>query len=933
VRTNSGRGPKETRRLSFRGLDVEQIGHIYEGLLDHTAARADSPIIGLKPAKDKVGLVRLLELEEFARDNNLTVKFIREATGKSESAIENALKPDARYPHLDKLRAACGNVEELYQRVLPYSGLLDEDSFGYPVVMSKSAIYVTSGSDRRSSGTHYTPRTLTEPLVQHTLDPLLYKGVGEGVPKEKWVLKSPSEILSLKICDPAMGSGAFLVQACRYLGERLVEAWDRIEKDKGGIHITPEGRPSDGNPSERLIPKEPDERIALARRIIADRCLYGIDKNPLAVEMAKLSLWLVTLQKDRPFSFLDHALKCGDTLLGISNINQLRNFSLDPSHRQPTIATVDLDKHITELSGKRNELESVSSDVFAGIQQKAEIYAGIEEKTCKLRAAADTLMSLELANAGGYGRETIAAEMQKIWETKPVPEFLAWAADRLRGNTTFHWPLEFPEVFSLGGFDAFIGNPPFMGGQKISGELGDDYRDYLVSHIAGGQAGSADLCAYFFLRCGVLLKPNGNFGLIATNTIAQGDTRAVGLAKLLVSGFLIYRGVQSRKWPLKSANLEVSHVWIHKGAWKGAYILEDKPVQGITELLLEPGSVQGTPFKLAANKHKAFQGSLVLGMGFILEPTEADALIKKDSNNKLVILPYLNGMDLNSRYDQSASRYVIDFGEMSEEEAKAFPDCYKIVKERVFPKRTTKDAKKYSRMVNEWWKFWRTTPAMKSAIAGMQNVLVRCLVSNTNSIAILNPKQVFSHATVVFAVPAAPTFCLLQSFAHTEWLNKYASTMRTDIRYTPSDCFETFPFPASRDGLALIGEKYYEFRKSIMDKTKKGLTATYNRFHDPEEESEDIKRLRQLHAEMDNAVLKCYCWQDLKLDHGFHQTKQGLRYTISDAARLKVLDHLLKLNYERHEIEVKDGLYLKKKAKKKPAVSDVSMLFDFGDNK
>ena len=229
-----------------------------------------------------------------------------------------------------KLRAACGNDEALFNRVRPFSGLVRNDTFDRPVVIRKGSVFVTAGTDRRSSGTHYTPRSLTEPIVQYTLEPLVYVGPAEGKPKEEWTLRPAKELLDLKICDMACGSGAFLVQACRYLSERLVEAWEDAEKRHPGVPgITPEGTASTGAANEQLIPKDTNERLAYARRIVAQRCLYGVDKNPLAVEMAKLSLWLLTLAKDKPFTFLDHAIRCGDSLVGIRDIRQLKYFQLD----------------------------------------------------------------------------------------------------------------------------------------------------------------------------------------------------------------------------------------------------------------------------------------------------------------------------------------------------------------------------------------------------------------------------------------------------------------------------------------------------------------------------------------------------------------------------------------------------------------------------
>src|SRR5439155_3913700 len=182
--------------------------------------------------------------------------------------------------------------------------------------------------------------------------------------KEQWQLKSPKGILALRVCDMTMGSGAFLVQACRYLSERLLEAWENVERAQPEAFIvTPEGDVSTGAPSERLLPKDSAERLAIARRFVADRCLFGVDINPMAVEMAKLSLWLVTMQRDRPFTFLDHALKCGDSLLGISVLSQIENFSLRPGERQVTFATANLFRYVEQASAKRRELERLPSTV------------------------------------------------------------------------------------------------------------------------------------------------------------------------------------------------------------------------------------------------------------------------------------------------------------------------------------------------------------------------------------------------------------------------------------------------------------------------------------------------------------------------------------------------------------------------------------------
>ena len=155
----------------------------------------------------------------------------------------------------------------------------------------------------------------------------------------------------------------------------------------------------------------------------------------------------------------------------------------------------------------------------------------------------------------------------------------------------------------------------------------------------------------------------------------------------------------------------------------------------------------------------------------------------------------------------------------------------------------------------------------------------------------------------------------MQSNVHEAWARNYSSTLRTDMQYTPSDCFETFPFPNLNNWLDSIDQTYLDHRRQVMLDRQEGLTKTYHRFHDPDESSADIQKLRDLHVEMDKAVAAAYGWSDLNLDHGFHETKQGMRFTISESARREVLARLLKLNHEQYAEEVAQGLHDKGKGK------------------
>jgi hypothetical protein len=942
----SAGGAAETRRISFRALGVEQIGHVYEGLLDHTAVRADEPVLGIKGTRSKEPEIPISKLESiFVQGQEKLIDFLKDETGRSVTALRRALD-DGRLVNEYKLLKDHGHGEKLTERIQPFVRLIRGDSFDNPLVVLPGSVYVTGGATRRSTGTHYTPPSLTKPIVQHTLEPLVYEGPAEGWPREQWKLKSPKVILDLKVCDMALGSGAFQVQVCRYLAERLVEAWENAEKlHPGEVLITPDGKFSKGSPRERLIPTDADERIVIARRVVADRCLYGVDINPMAVEMAKLSIWLITVDANRPFTFLDHAFKCGDSLLGISNLEQIEWFGLRPGAVQKPMGAMNLFRHVDVAKEKRKQLVTLASDMPEQIAAKAALYAEAEEAVTKLNAAADVLLSVELKGlkAKAYEQERgLAADHMMAYWAMGLDKLKEYATKRMAGHHCLHWPLVFPEVFEQGGFDAFVGNPPFIGGQKITGILGTAYRDYLVTILADGRKGSADLCAYFFLRVGQYLRENGMAGLLATNTIAQGDTREVGLDQLAFKGFSFPRANPSHPWP-GMANLEIAHVWMRRGNWKGQYVLNDHLATGITSFLTAPGLVQGKPYRLAANSNKSFQGSIVLGMGFVLTPEEAQALLAKDNRNSDCLFPYLNGEDVNSRPDQSPSRWVINFlnwplnrtaagiwKTANEDDRKTwlrqgvvpkdypdpvatdYPDLLIIVEERVKPERTQNNdagARQF------WWRFLRTRGELYTTISRMERVMAIPETTKYCTFSWYSTNIIFSHMTKVVADNSSANNCILSSTIHESWGREYSSTLETRLKYITTDAYETFPFPASFDGLANIGERYYQHRQFIMQTRQEGLTTTYNRFHNPQEQSPDIVQLRTLHVEMDQTVAAAYGWNDLDLGHGFHENRQGMRFTISEAARREVLDRLLALNHQRYAEEVNAGIHDKKAAK------------------
>lgn len=166
IKSTAG-GMLETRRVSFRALGVEQIGHVYEGLLDHTAVRASEPIIGIKGTTKKQPEIPLATLEsKLVQNQDKLIDFLKNETGRSVSALRKALDQGTLLDE-HKLLIACNQDEALLDRLHPFAGLIREDSFERPLVVLPGSVYVTAGTARRSTGTHYTPPSLTEPIVQH----------------------------------------------------------------------------------------------------------------------------------------------------------------------------------------------------------------------------------------------------------------------------------------------------------------------------------------------------------------------------------------------------------------------------------------------------------------------------------------------------------------------------------------------------------------------------------------------------------------------------------------------------------------------------------------------------------------------------------------------------------------------------------------------
>ena len=851
-------------RISYRALDVEQIGSVYEGIMGYAVRRIPGRCIGLKskPQGAKKVLTTAVDLDALlALPAGQRKAWLVEHAGTTLPAqSESALK-------------AAASEAELLQALEPR---IDHELFDGPQAAGSLVFQPTE--ERRRSGSHYTPRALTRPIVAEALRPWLERC--EHRP-------SAAQILDLKICDPAMGSGAFLVESCRYLAELLELAWSR------------DGLPEALQPGGSAHGEEP---LLYARRLIAQSCLYGVDKNPFAVNLARLSLWLVSLSKEAPFTFVDHALQCGDSLVGMERSaieKALKGASLQ---RELQIAYLD---QVRQQEARSFALFHADSRSDADDARKRQALDDLNASTAYLRTAGDLLVAAFFNGKKPKDREAL----QQIYleatlkhsSAAELEDELAEPLERLRqgpkGIQPLHWELAFADVFGREqpGFDVFVGNPPFAGKNTIAEGSPDGILDWF-KQLHPESHGNADLVAHFFRRCFSLLRPGGSLGLIATNTIAQGDTRSTGLRWICLNGGTIYAARKRYKWPGVAA-VVVSVVHLLKGAYAGVKLLEKRPVEQITAFLFVNGG-HDDPKQLAANAGKSFQGSIVLGMGFTFDKgDEADEhtpgipsplttmarLITENPKNAEVIFPYIGGEEVNDSPIHAHHRYVVDFRDRNEDECRLYwPELMALLDKKVKPQRQVRkpngEFKQRAPLPQKWWIHAEKRPALYSAITGSERVLAtNAQASPQYTVAFMQGGSVYANSLNIFPYDEFSAHSVLQSKVHEEFARSICSSLKDDLRYNPSDCFVTFPFPtalldsaanvlaheSTRQNLETIGERYHQFRAELMVANNEGLTSTYNRFHDPAETSSDLLELRRLHGEMDQAVLAAYGWSDV----------------------------------------------------------------------
>ena len=898
--------------LSYRSLDVEQIGSVYEAIMGFTVEVSEGNSIGIlyRPPRQNITITYVANADKLlAEQASKREKWLKDQAGTDLNLSEKTRK---------KIKAA-NNLFELCE------AFENKLSIHTKRGLSAGRLYLQPTAERRRSGSHYTPRSLAEPITLEAFRPWLEK---------LNYSPSPQDILNLKVCDPAMGSGAFLVSTCRFLANLLVQAWER-----------------DGFPKEF---NESYEKDIYARRLIAQTCLYGVDKNKFAVNLAKLSLWLVTLSKDLPFTFVDHSIKCGDSLIGHS----LKEIQASTKTIQLNFLN-DRNQFLRELSFQRQENFAFDNRDDQTYDHKKLLLEKQLKATESLRLLGDLLIAsffdgrnvVEREEKRKYYLSQFSFSQNDEVLLKSIKGITSRLAEDNKGIKPFHWDLEFPEVFNnaKGGFNILIGNPPFAGSVTLSRSNRAFYTDYLRTNFRG-TGGNVDLTAYFFRRAYELITNEGTVNFIATNTISQGATRSSGLAKILSNNGIIFNAIKRAKWPgVASVIISIVHI-IKSESYFFNPILNNQKVKRISAYLTD-SEVDNDPHIIDGNRKliMAALGKKPNGKGFIfsdhgqgfIDLKKKDELISIDIKYKDVIKEYLGGSELNKSPLLKSNRYIIDFESFNYEEALRYKEALGILKETVKPFSKRED----------WWLFQQRSKEVTQRIKelNLKRIIVMAETSDTFAAAFRDVHDVCcSNKIIIFTDESYSAFSIIQSRIHEYWSRMVSSTLKDDFTYVTGICFNTFPFPKNWDSdqdLEILGEKFYKNRSNFLKDKNIGLTQFYNLIHDKKCNDPEIKSIRSEIDSLDRKILSMYGYENVSTEIDFYDSNltvslekdidlikdkeqkqtQKIYYGWSPRAREKILSELMSLNFALSKGKVNESNQLKNNSKQKSSEKQIEL--------
>ncbi|MGV2931050.1 Eco57I restriction-modification methylase domain-containing protein [Vreelandella venusta] len=918
----------EGRTLSYRALDVEQIGHVYEGLLERTVRQIDEVTLELRgSAQAKSPKATLRELAEAGLDGQETlIELLKERTGRSVPALRRDLQRSRDDRLSATLLTACRGEVDLHDRVEPYVHLLALDPWDHPRLYHPGAYAVVLGSDRRETGTHYTPKSLTEKIVHETLTPVVYVGPAEGKPKEKWQLKSPAELLDLKICDPAMGSGAFLVQACRWLGERLVEAWSQAEAAGGVVSV--DGEVLENAEESELLPRDGEERTVIARRLVAERCLYGVDMNPLAVELAKLSIWLVTLAEGRPFGFLDHNLRCGDSLLGIHRLDQLTQLSMQPKDKgQQRLFGQNVQRAVYEAIELRQRLRAMSVRDVNDIVTMARLDTEARHKLEVADSIADAFIGEALLSGGRsieleYAIGSLAVEADEAVSgdydalrsiARRSSETLTNAAGERSVRHPLHWPLEYPEVFvrEAPGFDAVVGNPPFLGNRLWRAAIGEKMQ-WQCQMVLGEPPGKIDICVVFHRRAVDLLRQGGCYGLLAASNIAEGSAIKVGLRVIVQRGDLFF-AKKNMPWP-GAASVVVAVVGFIKGKWQAECNVGGQMCARIgprlepeAEDVWVPQPLMDAPFAFAGVDNTK-------GMAFIITPISPWFERLKNEPDSL-LRPYITGDDITSNSLNKINRWALDIGDLNLEDiAKSWPQAYLFLVEVVQPSRTPEALKSYKELKKNWWRFLRPRADLMRRLR-LRDRFIGYSKNTKYPVGMLAPSEwIYTNKVLLVGMERDDLYAISLSTGFRTWLERFSGgSLGETLSLSISESVAKYPVPTgevSQKGVE-VANRFNDLAVTFSAKNGCGLTDVMNAINSSDVSDADVEELRHLMVTIDAEVLAAYGWDDLEIEYGFRESSESSgkypsRWALSEELRVEILHRLIELNREYCEEKVSE---------------------------
>jgi hypothetical protein len=870
--------------------------------------------LGIKPlgsglfAPNAIGILK----EQFLSNGNLIEVLKRLTTFVNEQKVLVRVN----YSDLD--------VEEFGSI---YEGLLEYD----PKVEKTGNLYqfnFVAGDDRSSSGSHYTPEELVKPLIKHSLDYIIadkLKVPKDVIASEAKQSLQEKQLLSITVCDVACGSGHILLSAARKIATELASIREGAEQ-----------------------PSPTYYRAAM--KDVIRNCIYGVDLNPLAVELCKVALWLEAHNPNEPLNFLDHHIKCGNAIVGLAHFEELQNgiateaFKTLPGDEKDFAATLRK-KNIAERKTKQiSTFDTEKEDVnLQGIQKEFAAFVALPESSPEEIAVKTEAYKILTTDKKWYRLKNLAdlqvaqffipktlENREKLTTNEKYKTYLNSGAQIIdRGAASavavekrfFHWFLEFPKVFSNGGFDCILGNPPYLGGKKISGKYGDNFLNYSQSWYKN-TGGLTDLVIYFVRRIYDTIKDKGYSALISTNSLYQGDSRDSGLIYLKENKQIsIIMGVRSIKWP------GVAQTYVALISFKKGIIEREKVnLDGTNVDYIGPYFVPFEilpPCKLIANEKKSFIGSVVNGAGFILTEIEKNKIIEENPSEKEVIFDYINGSNLNNNHDLRAGRWIINFSNLSIEQAAMYPTCFNILEERVKPVRAKIKRKTYR---EKWWLHAERAKEFYEASSENNFILIRTQASKHNVFEFVKNGMVYDQKLVCFLTESFKEYSILNSLIHEVWVFQFCGDFGGILNYSPVRLYETFPFPIkSLENLEHLGRQLRSKRLNILSENEIGLTKLYNSYHEEKSVLNGIIELRAIQKEIDCEVIKLYGWhidserwgRAIIIVHDFQEIEtlpenDRVRYTIHPDARKEVLKRLLLLNHERYEDEVKQGFHKKK---------------------